>query len=113
MDYNFDLIDAILNKLFEIEREIDAEEEIDDDGDVIYSPPPLDDVWLDEKGCHNQKERLQKQRRVTEERQWSKWGDKLPPDLPDHEPPPLEPRNLDDDVSSDDSSVSGHYESEG
>ena len=39
--------------------------------------------------------------------------DKLPPDLPDHEPPPLEPRNLDDDVSSDDSSVSGHYESEG
>ena len=46
IDYDVDLIDAILNKLFETEREIYAEEELDDDGDVIYSPPPLDDVWL-------------------------------------------------------------------
>jgi hypothetical protein len=43
-----DLADNIINKLFEEAREIYSEIEFSSDGTVIYKPPHLDDIWLDE-----------------------------------------------------------------
>ncbi len=44
---NDNVIDGIYNDLFECNRDWYAVEEYDD-GKLIYRPPPLDDVWLDE-----------------------------------------------------------------
>ncbi len=32
-----------------------------DDGKLIYWPPPLNDVWLDEHGCWERKAELEQQ----------------------------------------------------
>ena len=45
---NHNLTDVLINELFENSREIYSEAEIDSDGRIIYMPPPLDDIWLDE-----------------------------------------------------------------
>ena len=39
-------VDQICNNLFDSSREEFAEEEFDEEGGLIYKPPPLDDVWL-------------------------------------------------------------------
>ena len=41
-------LDEICNTLFANSRECFVEEEYDDDGMLIYKPPPLDEVWLTE-----------------------------------------------------------------
>ncbi len=44
------VIESICNELFQLNRELFAEEELDEDGNNIYQPPPLHEVWLDEAG---------------------------------------------------------------
>jgi hypothetical protein len=44
------VIESICNELFQLNRELFAEEELDEAGNNIYQPPPLHEVWLDEAG---------------------------------------------------------------
>jgi transposase InsO family protein len=49
------ITDAICNLLWENDRERYSEDKYGSDGSLIYTPPPLDKVWLDEEGlckCH-------------------------------------------------------------
>ena len=41
-------LDQICNELFVNSRDCYVEEEYDDDGILVYKPPPLDEVWLSE-----------------------------------------------------------------
>ncbi len=50
--------DAVCNLLWENEWELYAEDEYGTDGSLIYTPPPLDKVWLDEEGLRKHRERL-------------------------------------------------------
>ncbi len=42
------VFEAITNMLWENSGEKYDEEEYDTDGDLVYQPPPLDEVWLSE-----------------------------------------------------------------
>jgi len=44
------VIESICNGLFQRNRELYAEDELDEVGNLIYGPPPLHEVWLDEAG---------------------------------------------------------------
>jgi hypothetical protein len=44
------VIESICNGLFQRNRELYAENELDEVGNLIYRPPPLHEVWLDEAG---------------------------------------------------------------
>ncbi len=61
------MIDGICNDLFECSRYWYAEEEYDDNGKLIYQPPPLDDAWLDECGHRERKAELDQQRRKNDD----------------------------------------------
>ena len=63
--YNDPVIDTIFNDLFESIRDWYAEEEYDSSGQLIYRPPPLADVWLDECGRRERKKELGKQCNMT------------------------------------------------
>ena len=52
---NNPVIDRICNDLFDSIRDWYAEEEYDPKGQLIYRPPPSDDVWIDEAGRRKQK----------------------------------------------------------
>ena len=56
------ITDAICNLLWENNRDIYAEEEFDGDGILIYQPPPLHQVWLDEPERRDRDHKLRKQR---------------------------------------------------
>jgi hypothetical protein len=43
-------IEAICQGLFQCKRELYAEEELNEAGNIIYQPPLLHKVWLDETG---------------------------------------------------------------
>jgi hypothetical protein len=45
------IVESICSGLFQRERELYAEEELNEAGNIIYQPPPLDKVWVDEVGC--------------------------------------------------------------
>src|SRR6056300_431515 len=62
------VVDGICNELFDCNRDWYAEEELNEDGEVIYRPPPLDDVWLDEQGRRDCKDELARQRQRHGER---------------------------------------------
>jgi len=116
-----ELTEEICNNLFETNRDWYVEEEYDESGELVYSPPPLDDVWLTEPERREQKECLSRQRERTAQRQRVKWVDKEPvrstPDSNDDAPPALLPRNVvsdsDSNSSDDDSSAGDASESEG
>ena len=55
-------IDAICNRLFIQNREVYIEPEFNDEGELVYSPPPLEDIWLKEPECRERRERLREQR---------------------------------------------------
>jgi len=55
-------LDRICDELFATNREIYAEEEYDDDGLLVYMPPPLDEVWLSEGDRRQRRTQLDKQR---------------------------------------------------
>jgi hypothetical protein len=44
------VVESICNGLFQCNCEIYAEEELDEAGNIIYRPPPLHEVWLDDAG---------------------------------------------------------------
>ncbi len=44
------VVESICNELFQLNRELFAEEELNEAGNIIYQPPPLHEVWLDEAG---------------------------------------------------------------
>ncbi len=44
------VVKSICNELFQLNRELFAEEELDEAGNIIYQPPPLHEVWLDKAG---------------------------------------------------------------
>ena len=55
-------LDRICDELFATNRDCFVEEEFDDDGVLIYTPPPLDEVWLSEPERRERREALDKQR---------------------------------------------------
>ena len=56
-------IKSICNGLFQHNRELYAEDELNEAGNIIYRPPPLHEVWLDEAGRHQGNEDRILQRR--------------------------------------------------
>ncbi len=52
------VINSICDGLFERNRELYVEDEFDADGMLVYKPPPLHKVWLDEAGRCQGKEDL-------------------------------------------------------
>jgi hypothetical protein len=44
------IVEFICQDLFQLNRELYAEEELDEAGNLIYQPSPLREVWLDEAG---------------------------------------------------------------
>jgi hypothetical protein len=44
------VVESICQDLFQLNRELYAEEELNKAGNIIYQPPPLHEVWLDEAG---------------------------------------------------------------
>ena len=55
-------LDKICNELFVESRDCYVEEEFDDDGILIYTPPPLDEVWLSEPERRERRKVLEQQR---------------------------------------------------
>jgi hypothetical protein len=50
------VVKSICQYLFELNRELYAEEELDEAGNIIYQPPPLNEVWLHNTGQQQGKE---------------------------------------------------------
>ena len=104
--------DAIAEKLWDSNRELFAEAEYDDDGMLVYEPPPLDDVWLteDERVEAKQRRHKQRERRTKVEKEIEKQiVDKTPHDF---SPSPRSPRrSLPDLVPDDDGSSSSDDDS--
>ncbi len=44
------VVESICQDLFQLNKELYAEDELDKAGNIIYQPPPLHEVWLDEAG---------------------------------------------------------------
>jgi hypothetical protein len=44
------IAESICNGLFQRIRELYAEDDLNEAGNIIYQPPPLHEVWLDEAG---------------------------------------------------------------
>ena len=59
---NNSTIEAICSDLFYINQYWYAEEEFENAGNLIYRPPPLHDVWLDERGCRVYNQELVRKR---------------------------------------------------
>ena len=55
-------LDKICEELFAGDRESYVQEEYDDDGILVYEPPPLDEVWLSEPERRDRRSALEKQR---------------------------------------------------
>ena len=87
---NHELTDSLINELFENSREVYSEAEIDSDGRVIYMPPPLDDIWLDE--AERRAKRIEQSKsRATNRDRWIQ--DESP--LYDNTTPPTPPERPD------------------
>ena len=103
---NDPVIDTIWNDLFDSSRDWYAEEEYDSSGQLIYRPPPLVDVWIDERGRRERKTELGKQRNRQEQTIRDK--NKMVPEqeiIPlnrKDDPPPLGAPISDDEMSDDD-----------
>jgi hypothetical protein len=52
------VFNAICNDLFDLNRDWYAKDEYDKNEKLIYQPPPLEDVWLDEQGRQNWKREM-------------------------------------------------------
>ena len=55
-------IDRLCNELFDDSQDVYVEPEYSRDGDLVYEPPPLDEVWLTEPERRERKEKLRDQR---------------------------------------------------
>ncbi len=61
------LVDSICENLYGTSCEIYATHEYDAHDNLVYKPPPLDEVWLDAEGRGQSKIELWKQRKRNEE----------------------------------------------
>ena len=53
------IVDAICNHMLESNWYIYAQDELSMTGEMIYCPPPLDEVWLSEPERHDRREKMQ------------------------------------------------------
>ena len=115
---NEPVIDNICNELFDSIRNWYSEEEFDPDGQLIYHPPPLADVCIDNRGRQELKEQLGKQQHCQEQhiRERNNYVPE-PYIIPLHtkdDPPPIGAPISDYESSDDDSFAEyTHTESEG
>ena len=91
-DEDEEVAEAICENLFNNERDIYVEPEYKD-GELIYLPPPLDEIWLSEPKRRVCKEKLRDQRIWHEEGECLRSGNtSLPsPSGNDSRPPDLDP----------------------
>jgi len=61
------IVESICNGFFQRNRELYAEDDLNEAGNIIYRPPPLHEVWLDEAGCRQGNEDRIRQRRRNED----------------------------------------------
>jgi hypothetical protein len=61
------VVNSICDGLFNRNRKLYVEDEFDADNILIYKPPPLHEVWLNETGRRQGKEDLLRQRRQNED----------------------------------------------
>jgi hypothetical protein len=61
------LVDSICKNLYGTNCEIYATDEYDAHDNLVYKPPPLDEVWLDAEGREQSKIELQKQHKRNED----------------------------------------------
>ena len=61
------LVDSICKNLYEASCEIYATDEYDAEDNLVYKPPPLDEVWLDAEGREQGKLELWQHRKQNEE----------------------------------------------
>ncbi len=59
---NTDLVDAMCEEPFTTSCELYATDEYDAEDNLVYCPPPLDEVWLDDEGRHQSRDELRRQR---------------------------------------------------
>jgi len=112
---NWTLYDALSNLLWDSDRDQYAEEEYDADGMLVYTPPPLDKVWLNEPERRNREKRLREQHNRREQQE------KIQKEvIKSFDPPPTRPRRAPpeiipdlSDVSDGDSSISSDSDSLG
>jgi len=110
-----------LSSIFNLD--VYAKDEFDADGTLIYRPPPLDEVWLDESERRDRRDRPHHQREITEEREQTKRL-RIPAPTPIErntgiddnnnglEPPLMVVSDSDDDDSDDESIPPSHQEGE-
>jgi hypothetical protein len=60
------ITDAICDLSWKNDWELYAEDKYGPDGSLIYTPPPLDKVWLDKEGLHERHQKLLDQHRRVE-----------------------------------------------
>ena len=60
-------IEVICSDLSNINQCFCAKEQFEDSVNLIYWPPPLHGVWIDEQGCCDQKQELARQQKHTED----------------------------------------------
>ena len=61
------LVDTICENLYGTSCEIYATDEYDAENNLVYKPPPLDEVWLDDEGREQSKVELRQQRKRNDE----------------------------------------------
>ena len=49
----YSVFNTIFNDMFDLNRDCYAKDENDDNDKLIYRPPLLEEVCLNEQGCHN------------------------------------------------------------
>jgi hypothetical protein len=75
------LSDERLLDLFASSREVYADIERSEDGAIVYTPPPLDDIWLDEGERREKRLEVAKERARTRDR-WKFEADQAPVPIP-------------------------------
>ena len=61
------VINAICKDLYNTSRKVFATDEHDAHDNLVYTPPPLDEVWLDEEGREQHKLELRQQHKRNDE----------------------------------------------
>ena len=105
-----EVTDTILELLWDRGKESYGEEEYDEDGLLVYQPPPLNEVWLDEEDRRERKTRLRHQRNRTFERE-KKIERKIVDRVPEGANSPRSTSKVPDLVSRGDSSVDSSKDS--
>jgi hypothetical protein len=79
------LSDERLLDIFETSREVYSNIERAEDGAIVYSPPPLDDIWLDEGERREKRLEVAKERARSRDR-WKFEAEQAPVPIPSLQP---------------------------